>query len=137
MKRVILVFAVFVAFASCKKEESPNPVSADFESISSFLTIPGGLKIIEFIEDQTNKNSLFSDYNFVFLSNGIVSATSDDFEIIGSYSLFTDDGKVELWMDFPASGKFRELTDDWYFILRDDRTIKFEDNRDVIQFQIH
>lgn len=137
MKRVITVLLAFVTLSSCKKEQSPDSVAGNYENISRFLTTPGGLKIIEFIEDQTNKTSQFNNYIFLFQSNNLVSVTSDDAEVTGSYSLFTDDGKVELQMDFPGNVKFRELSDDWYFILRDDQTIKFEDNVDVIQFQIH
>jgi hypothetical protein len=88
-----------------------------------------------FTEEGKDETQYFTAYTFNFHSNGNVMARSANDSINGSYSVSTDDGKIELSMSFPNQGNFGELTDDWYFITQDQDKILFDDSGDVIEFQ--
>lgn len=79
--------------------------------------------------------SSVSEFFFVFLQDGTVTATRTDEVIVGNYFVFSDDGITELRLGFPKNSPLSELDDDWYFISNDSSSIRFEDNEDVLEFQ--
>jgi hypothetical protein len=94
-----------------------------------------GLKITLLTDDEDNETYYFDSYLFNFNSDGRVVATDANGSVNGTYSVFRDDGRVELRMDFPDIQNFDELDDDWYFISINQNTIRFDDDGDLLEFQ--
>jgi hypothetical protein len=134
MTRALIAFCILFALTACESENNPNPQNST-ETINNSLTVAGGLRISEFIEEGRDKTSIFSPYRFLFNSDGTVIASKTGTSISGTYRVFRDDGRVELRMDFPNNSELYELTDDWYFISQSANVIRFEDSGDTIVFQ--
>jgi hypothetical protein len=84
------------------------------------------------VKDQIHE---IDSYLFVFNSDETVSATDANETIQGSYSVFRDDGRIELRMNFFNNPGFTELNDDWYFISINQKIIRFDDSGDMLEFQ--
>ncbi len=133
MKKLFTLLLIAVVFVSCEKNDSTN---ANIANLNSALQLSGGYSIATIIEDGEDKTSFFSQYLFVFSSNGTVTATSASQTRTGQYSVFEDDGRTELRMFFPnTTGEFSEINDDWYFISNNNNTIRFEESGDLLIFQ--
>ncbi len=137
MRRMILLFLVFIAFTACEKEDDLNPTSMSREDLVSTLTLSNGLRITEFVEEGTNMTSVFNPYLFDFETNGTVSATKGNETINGTYSVFLDDGRKELRMNFPMTSALYELSDDWYFISASTTSLSFAEDDDVLEFELN
>jgi len=124
-----------MAFTACEKEDDLNPTSMSREDLVSTLTLSNGLRITEFVEDGADMTSDFNPYVFDFETNGTVTATKGSETINGTYSVFLDDGRKELRMNFPMTSALYELSDDWYFISANETGLRFADGVDVIHFQ--
>jgi hypothetical protein len=135
MKQLFFLLLLSVGFLSCQKDDNVNPTNESTSSVSEFLRHPDGLRIIELIEEGTNKTSLVSSFLFVFSDTGTVTATMPEQTIDGTYLVFRDDNRTELQMTFPDNSILYELSDDWYFISQSAASIRFEDNGDIVQFQ--
>lgn len=94
-----------------------------------------GLVITLLTDEQDNETNYFDSYIFTFYSDGSVVATNTNSTVNGTYSIFADDGKIELRMDFPDIQNFDELDDEWYFIAINQNTIRFNDDGDRLEFQ--
>ena len=134
MKKSILYLFIILGFSSCQTDDSMNP-SNDLQSVSSSLTLTGGLRISQMIEEGKDKTSLFAPFLFTFNSTGSVVATSSNQTIQGTYRIVPDNDGPELQMNFPDGSVLYELSDDWYFLTRDTSKIRFEDSGDVLEFE--
>jgi hypothetical protein len=105
------------------------------ESVSDFLRVSDGLVIVLLTDDEDDETSYFDSYVFNFDSDGSVVATDSNNTVNGTYSVFRDDGRIELRMNFPNTQNFGELNDDWYFISINQNTIRFDDDGDILEFQ--
>jgi hypothetical protein len=126
-------------FTGCSQNSSNDsdisPSVNDAGAVSSFLMHNNGLVITLLTDDEDNETYYFEGFVFNFNSSGGVVATNGSDTINGSYDVFRDDGRVELYMDFPNIGNFEELDDDWYFISIDQNTIRFNDDGDRLEFR--
>ncbi len=122
---------------SCDKENEILPTTPTIDSLSEFISLPEGVRILEFVEDGINKTHYFSPYVFTFSTNGTIEAVSLDNTVNDTYRLFKDDGKIELEMLFPNFGEFDELRDDWYFMSQSANSLLFNDSEDILKFQIN
>lgn len=134
MKQLLFTLCILGTLTSCVEDDNTT-LQGNPETLNTALTLPDGWRIIEFIEEGRNENTRFRDYLFVFNSNGTVTASKTGETITGTYLVFRDDGKTELSMNFPQNNVLYELNDDWYFISRNDNTIRFEDSGDTLVFQ--
>jgi hypothetical protein len=141
MKKVFMYLSLSLILYSCDNDDndyhSTNvPLNASTpEAINDFLTNTEGLIVTNFREDGVSKTNLFSGFVFVFNESGSITAMRNSDTILGNYSIFLDDGKIELAMVFPIVSGFFELTDDWYFVSKTQNEIIFADEDDLIQFQ--
>jgi hypothetical protein len=94
-----------------------------------------GLIITLLTDDEDNETDEFSSYIFDFNTDGTVTAINAEETVAGTYSVYLDDGKVELEMNFITPPGFNELDDDWYFVSIDQNTIRFNDSGDILEFQ--
>lgn len=125
-----------VGILSCQKDNNVSPTNNSILSVNEFLRTQNGLRITELIEEGTNKTTRFNPYLFVFNENGTVTATQSSETINGTYLVFSDDNRTELRMTFPNNSLLFELSDDWYYVTQNAGTIRFEDNGEIVQFQI-
>lgn len=136
MRSLFLSFSVCIALISCQKENLPESESGNnVAQVTESLTNSQGLFITEFREEGKDKTSWFLTYMFTFKTDGTVTAVSPQNTVTGTYLIFTDDGRTELKMTFPTVDKYDELTDDWYFISKDENFITFSDGEDILKFQ--
>jgi hypothetical protein len=124
-----------ITFLACNQDDDISPTSNDLQSVSAFLIAENGLMITLLTDDEDNETYYFDSYLFYFDSDGSVVATDDNETVNGTYSVFRDDGRVELRMNFPSIQNFDELNDDWYFISIDQNVIRFDDDGDRLEFQ--
>jgi hypothetical protein len=120
---------------ACTPDDNSNASTSQADAVSEFLLHANGLKITLLTDDEDNETELFRDYLFVFRTDNTVVATAPNGSRSGTYSVFRDDGRIELQMDFSSSDYFDELDDDWYFIAISSNRIRFDDSGDVLEFQ--
>lgn len=132
---VVCMLASSLVFTGCSQNSDVSPSTNDAGAVSSFLMHDNGLVITLLTDDEDNETYYFEGFVFNFNSSGSVVATNGSDAINGSYDVFRDDGRVELYMDFPNIGNFDELDDDWYFISIDQNTIRFNDDGDRLEFR--
>lgn len=135
MKCLVLLICLSVGFLSCEKINHHELENPSVKSLNEFLTNQNGFRIIKVVEEQSDVTPQFDKFLFHFNRNGTVSATSSNEERLGTYSVFSDDNRIELRMSFLDKGIINKLSDDWYFRSKDSINIRFEDNGDVIEFQ--
>lgn len=124
-----------MALLACDQDDDMISTSNDTQSVSEFLMTNNGLIITLLTDDEDNETYYFDSYLFNFNSDGSVVATDANNTVNGTYSVFRDDGRTELRMNFPNIQNFDELNDDWYFISINQNTIRFDDDGDVLEFQ--
>jgi hypothetical protein len=120
---------------ACNKDGPISPSGSDTQSVSAFLVDNNGLIISILTDDETDETYYFEDYKFNFNSDGSVVATDANEAISGTYSIFLDDGIIELRINFPNIQNVNELNDDWSFISINQNTIRFDDDGDMLEFQ--
>jgi hypothetical protein len=123
------------ALVACEQDENVTPTSDTMDSVSEFLLNDNGLRITRLTDDEDDETYYFDAYLFVFRTDGTVRASNSSTTVDGTYSVFRDDGRIELQMDFPDIQNFDELDDDWYFISINQNTIRFDDDGDILEFQ--
>ena len=111
-------------FFSCKKED--NAASISTSNVSSTI-LTGSWRITYYWDTDHEETSSFNGYNFIFNSNGSVSATKASSVINGTWSTRNDDSKVKLVIAFSSPANFIEISDDWHTIERTDVKIKLQD----------
>jgi len=131
------MLACSLVFIGCSQNDGSDvsPSTNDAGAVTSFLMHDAGLIITLLTDDGDDETDCFESYVFNFSSNGNVAAVGDSDTVTGTYNVFRDDGRVELYMDFPNVGNFDELDDDWYFISIDQNTIRFNDDGDRLEFR--
>ena len=131
MKQTFFLLTLAALLFACQPQDPVTPQTlnrnASTAEVTSALTDAGGLRIAEFREDGENLTRYFEGYTFTFEENGRVLAERSGDTVEGTYSVFRDDGRVELSMNFPETGEFYELTDDWYFRAGTGSRLEFED----------
>ena len=136
---IALSFALLLslAFVACDDDEDYLIItsSTDPQPVLAALTDPNGLRISLLTDDGEDETNDFVSYLFNFQADETVTARNSTETVAGIYSLFTDDGRLELRMSFPNNPRFSELNDDWYFISVDQNRIRFDDSGDVLEFQ--
>ncbi|MEZ4987082.1 MAG: hypothetical protein R2795_18920 [Saprospiraceae bacterium] len=133
-------FFLFLSFCSiailaCDQDDDVSPNSNDPQAVSSVLASDNEWIITLFTDDGENETYYFESYRFNFDLDGSVVATGNNDIVTGTYSVFRDDGRVELKMSFPNIQYFDELNDDWYFISMDQNVVRFDDDGDRLEFQ--
>jgi hypothetical protein len=135
LKMHAMLLFVGLALVACSNNSNMGTTNQSPSSISNFLLSGDGLIISLLMDEGENETDYFEGYVFLFDTNGTVSASNGSMTVDGTYSVFQDDGRTELAMNFPTVGEFDELDDDWYFISINQNTIRFDDDGDVLEFQ--
>jgi hypothetical protein len=134
MKKKFFLAIIPLSLFSCSSSNDGNGLFSNSKNnIETFLIEESQWRVAQFIEDGENETDDFQGYLFSFDKNGEVVAAGNGNNIVGTYKVFKDDGKVELSMTFSAGYPFDELTDDWYYISRTENSIQFSDDGDVLE----
>ncbi len=126
MKKTILNLFVLssVLLFSCKKD---NDSSSTTTTQLAATVSTGSWRITYYWDSNHEETSNFSNYSFVFNSNGTVTASKAASTVTGNWSTRNDDSKVKLVLSFSAPADFLEISDDWHTIERTDTKIRLQD----------
>jgi len=115
---ILLVVTLFT-FSSCSKDEAPA---------TSNVLLQGRWKISLYVENGTDKLSLFNGYQFVFTDNGVVTATQSgsSSSFTGSWSAKYEDKQNKLNLNFGSTAFFSELNEDWKVVEKTNSKIRLE-----------
>jgi hypothetical protein len=117
---------------SSSPDEQLSKETITVSELTETLVASTTVRITRFIEDGRDETSRFEGFEFKFTADGTVLASSASQEISGTYRVFRDDGKTELAMTFPSNSALYELTDDWYFRVKTEQDIQFDDSGDQL-----
>ena len=125
MKRPILYLLIFSSLLfSCKKNDTSTTLTTT--NITSTITT-GNWRITYYWDTDHEETNNFIGYNFVFNSNGTITATKSTSTINGTWSTLNDDSKIKLILSFASPADFLEISDDWHTIERTDTKIRLQD----------
>ncbi len=128
MKKIINIavaaIMLIVTASSCNKSD---------DSISNQATIlnqtvqQGKWKVTYYNDNGAVETSTYSGYEFVFSSNGTVTATKGAIIVTGTWTNGNDDSTLKLYLDFGTVNPFQELNDDWHVTQQSSTVITLED----------
>ncbi len=125
MKRPILYLLIFSSLLfSCKKNDTSTTLTTT--NITSTITT-GNWRVTYYWDTDHEETNNFIGYNFVFNSNGTITATKTTSTINGTWSTLNDDSKIKLILSFASPADFLEISDDWHTIERTDTKIRLQD----------
>jgi hypothetical protein len=112
--------------------ETGEPGSEEEVAAVQQALINNGWIVALLIDDNEDETPDLVGYILNFDSNGTVTATLEsdpNFTQTGTFSVFSDDNRTELAMNFTANDDLQNLSDDWYFIEMTSNTLVFEDDQ--------
>lgn len=135
MKKLLWCIPTLVFLAACNDESGPSMQAASVNTSSAISAAlqQGEWRISEKIEEGVDITGAFIGYTFRFDGNSDVKAFHNGDTLVGDYSVFVDDGRTELRMNFPPNSALYDLIDDWYFESRDSLRIRFIEVSDVLE----
>lgn len=133
---LILLLSIFLLSSTCSSDDddgTPNDNSGQIQQIMVEAQ-SGTWRITSYIDSGQDETSDFSGYNFLFESNGTLTATKDDLTRTGSWSVTdsssndsSDDIDFNIFFNVPESDIFEDLNDDWDILSNSDTMIKLRD----------
>src|SRR5438128_2608978 len=98
MKKIsIILFALFIACVSCKKEDNSNSTPVSSGPVSGTWTIT------YFIDNGNNETQHYTNYTFDFKSGNVVTATHNGITANGTWTQKTDDNLPKLVISFSGT----------------------------------
>ena len=127
MNKIIKIAAaiiLIVTIASCKK--SDDSISSQVAQLTQTVQ-QGKWKVTYYNDNGTVETSTYSGYEFVFSSNGTVTASKGAITVNGTWSDGNDDDTLKLYLNFGTVSPFEELNDDWHVTGQSSTVITLED----------
>lgn len=119
MKKFFLIPLLFGVFmlnvaSTCSNDEDDNNSSSAIISQTQNTLVNGAWRVTLFSEDGSNQTSQFSNYDFVFGTNGSLIADNGSTTMNGTWTTGTDDSTPKFIINFSATnGPFEEISEDW------------------------
>lgn len=124
MKKFFLIPLLFGVFmlnvASTCSNDDDDSNDDDNNSSSAIITqtqntlVNGSWRVTLFSEDGSNQTAQFSNYDFVFGTNGSLTAENGTNTMSGTWTTGTDDSTPKFIINFSATnGPFEEISEDW------------------------
>ena len=116
--KLTLIITLMMAMVSCNNDDDSTNSPAAVENIVK----TGTWKVTRFEDSGSNETASFGGYDFVFDSNGTLTATSGANLFVGSWSVTgdhsNDDSPDDMHFNiaFNVNNTFEELSDDWHFV---------------------
>ena len=127
MKKFFLIPLLFGVFmlnvaSTCSNDDDSND-DDDNNSSSAIITqtqntfVNGSWRVTLFSEDGSNQTSQFLNYDFVFGTNGSLTAENGSTTMNGTWTTGTDDSTPKFIINFSATnGPFEEISEDWQIL---------------------
>lgn len=125
MKKFFLIPLLFGIFmlnvaSTCSNDDSNDD---DDSSSSTIITqtqntiVNGAWRVTLFSEDGSIQTSQFTNYDFVFGTNGTITANNGSNTMNGSWTTGTDDSTPKFIINFSVTnGPFEEISEDWQIL---------------------
>lgn len=111
---------------SCTKDDTSSDNLNNASASSRNIENSGTWFVTHFSEGTTIQTSLFANYAFQFLSNGVITGSTINETITGTWRAVADSGKSKIVISFPAINSFNELSEDWELIEESGAVIKLK-----------
>ena len=118
IKIMTLLLLVIATASSCKKDDSPSLVDNTIQK--------GNWKITFFQDSGNDETSHFSGYEFIFNTDGSVTASNSNNSVSGTWMTGTDDSQSKLILNFGSTAPFDELNEDWHVLEETSTMIRCE-----------
>jgi len=136
MKRFFFYSALLCIFmlntASMCSSDDSNSSGGDTSAVVNTVT-NGTWRVTLFSEDTDDQTSHFTNYNFTFGSNNILTATNGTNTYTGAWSVTSEDsdddnpsGDIDFNILFSSPNDFAELTEDWHILERTSTKIRLQ-----------
>lgn len=119
MKKFFLIPLLFGVFmlnvaSTCSNDDDDNNSSSAIITQTQNSVVNGTWRVTLFSENGSNQTSQFSNYDFVFGTNGAVTAENGRTTMNGTWTTGTDDSTPKFIINFSATnGPFEEISEDW------------------------
>lgn len=134
---MMLLLSVFLLSSTCSHDDDdgmPNDNSGQIQQIENQVE-SGTWRITSYIDSGQDETNDFTGYNFLFGSNGTLTATKNDLSQTGSWSITnsnsnddsSNDIDFNIFFNVPESNIFEDLNDDWDILTHTDTMIKLRD----------
>lgn len=138
-KNFVFIFGLIgtVFFTACDDDDDGATSTPQSDQVQDLL-MEGSWTIQSLIDDGEDETADYADYVLTYHSQGQVEATHTTDSALtrsGTYSVFWDDGQLELDMSFDNADVVDDLDDDWYFVSQSGNTIVWDDSGDVLILQ--
>jgi hypothetical protein len=136
----VLVVLTGLFFASCSKDNSVVPATADtqvsaVDDIAMKQVSPGIYKISKFIDTGGNETAQFNGYTFNFMANGVLKVTTGSGQVFtGSWNL--NNAQTMMTINIAGTPALQDLDDDnWQVVRITNQFIKIQaPGPDVVTF---
>jgi len=133
----IAVLSLTLLSSTCSSDDDNNVMvdnSAEIQTIVN-LAESGAWQITYFFDDPTDETNHFSGYQFLFNSNGTITASNSTSTVTGTWSVTDDsssddsssDDDIDFNISFASPADFQELSDDWDILSRSNSKIELID----------
>lgn len=134
-KFYIVVFLVIsVVFMSCETSDDSGMENTEISINDLKANITSGTWFVAlFEEEEMDKTTDFSGFNFTFNSDGVLRAINGDNSISGAWSIASDDdskGDIDFNIFFSSPSNFAELSEDWKIVSYNANRIELKDVSD-------
>lgn len=135
---LVLMALTGLVFVSCESSDDSNGLNdmVNAEQVKSTVT-SGSWRVALFEEDGVDETNDFSDYTFVFESDGRLIADNGETSVSGAWSITSDsnssdddsssDDDVDFNIFFASPANFAELSEDWDIVSFSNSRIELKD----------
>lgn len=122
---------LLVAFSmvACKKEKIEDSVKSQVQD----QVTSGQWRITQFVDSDEDETSRYLNYQFVFSSNGSLSATNGTTQYSGTWNVSdsnsNDDSSSDVHFNIQinTTGEFADVNDDWHIVSQSNTKIVLTD----------
>ena len=127
MKKLFLIPVLSLLFilnigSTCTKEEAPTSTSVDPIPVINSVN-NGNWRVTLYDDSGTNETINFTNYNFTFEPNNVLTASNSTNTYTGTWSVTSDNSgddspnnDLDFNIAFSSPSNFLDLTDDWNII---------------------
>ena len=127
MKKLFLIPVLSLLFilnigSTCTKEEAPTSTSVDPIPVINSVN-NGNWRVTLYDDSGTNETTNFTNYNFTFGPNNVLTASNTTNTYTGTWSVTSDNSgddspnnDLDFNIAFSSPSNFLDLTDDWNII---------------------
>ena len=131
MKKWVILLVLGVVFAAC--EELENGIDLGLDEMGTIKLfeqniIEKNLVITQYIEDGEDKSAKFSDYGFLFSTEGTIDAIFNADTINGTWKITQEDSIPKIMINFgDVDEPLKDLNEDWLLESQSETKIELKD----------